>query len=529
MEKMFYNREEIETEAVGKISGEIPDWLNGILIRTGPGKWDLDKDFTLNHFLDGCAMMVKFEFDQKNKTVRAKSKFLKSNSYEKMCKLKRPVYTEFGTQAYSDTTKSIFARAFNKIVPSYLTDNDVANIYQINDEVFMTTESCNIWKVDPCSLKSLQQINLDKKPGISISCSHPIYCEDENVTYNVGSTFLTGMKYHVMKVPTNAARTKNQTTCFDNASIICSFNSSYKGSLAYNHSFAITKNYIIVIEQSLLVNGLKLATCTPKGKSLEECLEWCPDQPTYFHVIDKRTNSLLKQHKFQTKGFFFFHTINAYEVDDQIVLDILNYDDISLLDCLRIKYLRAGIFESTTKSKATRYVLPVGNLKEMKKDENLIKIENCKSTSILNGKGIFELTGSQLGPSGFEMPTINPKHIGKVYNYVYGTGFLEKGFFENAMGKLDIKNNDAIFYKDSSTTYPGEAVFLPSPDAKDEDDGVVLTVVLELDESKSPFLAVLDAKTLKELARIEFDRNEVHIPITLHGIWIPKKIDSEIV
>lgn len=161
MENMFNNLEEFENEAIGRVQGEIPEWLNGVLIRSGPGKWDLEENpkFSLNHFLDGCAMMVKFEFDSKSKEVRAKSRFLQSNAYQKMCSIKRPVYTEFGTQAYPDTSKSFFARAFNKIVPSDLTDNDLSNVYKINDdEVFMTTESCNIWKIDPRSLETLQKV-----------------------------------------------------------------------------------------------------------------------------------------------------------------------------------------------------------------------------------------------------------------------------------------------------------------------------------------------------------------------------------
>lgn len=50
-------------------------------------------------------------------------------------------------------------------------------------------------------LPPLLQVNLDKRAGISISCSHPVYCEDEKVVYNVGSTFLTDRKYHIMKIP----------------------------------------------------------------------------------------------------------------------------------------------------------------------------------------------------------------------------------------------------------------------------------------------------------------------------------------
>lgn len=125
MENLFKTNQEHDNEAIGNIQGEIPGWLSGTLIRAGPGQWDLDKDFTLNHFLDGCAMMVNFQIDQKNKCVRAKSRFLRSDAYMKCCTQKRPVFTEFGTQAYPDTSKSFFARTFNKLVPKDLTDNDI--------------------------------------------------------------------------------------------------------------------------------------------------------------------------------------------------------------------------------------------------------------------------------------------------------------------------------------------------------------------------------------------------------------------
>jgi len=522
MQNLFRDNKEFEKDALGKIIGELPSWLSGTLVRTGPGKWDLDEEFSMNHFYDGCAMMVRFEFDQKEKCVRARSRFLNSDAYRKCCEQKRPVYTEFGTQAHTDHSRGLISRVFTRIVPSDLTDNEIANIYKINDdEIYMTTESCNIWKIDPNNLDGLLKINLDKKPGVAICCSHPILSEDERVMYNVGTTFLTGMKYHIMRIPIDGKGDKQKST-LENSQIICSFNSSYKGSFAYNHSFAITKNFVIVIEQSLLVNGLKLATCTPKGKSLEDCLEWCPDQPSHFHVFDKRSNTMTK-HKFETKGFFYFHSINAYEEDDQIVLDILNYDDHGLLETLRMKNLRAGKFETSSKSKPMRYVLPVRDLKLMRKNENLVTIETSQSTAILNDKGIITLEGEQLGPSGSEMPTINPKYVGKPYNFIYASGFLETGYYENAIAKLDIKKNENVIYKHSSTTYPGEGVFIASPNSETEDDGIILTLCLESDLEKNPFLAVLDAKSFKELARVEFDRREVSIPTTIHGLWLPNK------
>lgn len=133
-----------------KISGEIPVWINGSLLRVGPGKWDLKDGFRLNHYLDGCAIVVRIKFNDGKVTYS--SRFVESEAYKKMMELGRPVFTEFGTRAYTDTTKSVWKRVVNKVVPSDLTDNDISNIYKLNDDVYVATESCNIWQVDTKSL-----------------------------------------------------------------------------------------------------------------------------------------------------------------------------------------------------------------------------------------------------------------------------------------------------------------------------------------------------------------------------------------
>ncbi len=55
------------------------------MLRIGPAKWDLEDDFTLNHWLDGCALLCKFTFE--NGEVSFRSKYLESEAYNKMVKL----------------------------------------------------------------------------------------------------------------------------------------------------------------------------------------------------------------------------------------------------------------------------------------------------------------------------------------------------------------------------------------------------------------------------------------------------------
>jgi carotenoid cleavage dioxygenase-like enzyme len=63
--------------------------------------------------------------------------------------------------------------------------------------------------------------------------------------------------------------------------------------------------------------------------------------------------------------------------------------------------------------------------------------------------------------------------------------------------------------------YPGEPVFVPRPGGTDEDDGAVLSVVLDARAATS-YLLVLDARTFEERARAIAPH---HIPFGFHGMF----------
>ena len=60
---------------------------------------------------------------------------------------------------------------------------------------------------------------------------------------------------------------------------------------------------------------------------------------------------------------------------------------------------------------------------------------------------------------------------------------------------------------------PGEPVFIAAPGSKEEDEGVVLTVVLDHIHNDS-FLLILDGKSFKEIGRA---RAPHLIPAGFHG------------
>ena len=68
-------------------------------------------------------------------------------------------------------------------------------------------------------------------------------------------------------------------------------------------------------------------------------------------------------------------------------------------------------------------------------------------------------------------------------------------------------------------SFPSEPVFVPRDGATAEDDGVVLSVVLDVSgDEPTSWLVVLDATTFTELGRARVPH---HIPFGLHGTFVP--------
>lgn len=63
--------------------------------------------------------------------------------------------------------------------------------------------------------------------------------------------------------------------------------------------------------------------------------------------------------------------------------------------------------------------------------------------------------------------------------------------------------------------FPAEPKFIPRPGSTDEDDGVLVSPVLD-GSAQSSYLIVIDAKTMQPLQQFAVGQ---HVPATLHGTW----------
>ncbi len=186
--------------------------------------------------------------------------------------------SEFGTRAYPDPCKSIWGRFmayFSKT--DELTDNDNVNIYPVRDQLYAATETNFIRRIDENSLTTHEKVDLSQYLTINTATAHP-HTDAHNNVYNMGSSFGRNGKYCLFKIP-------NVENAFESASIVCSIPIERPLNPAYYHSFSLTDNYYIFIEQSYVLSVSTMAMSKITGKSYADCLTWRPDIMVCYHCL----------------------------------------------------------------------------------------------------------------------------------------------------------------------------------------------------------------------------------------------------
>ncbi|MBD3882406.1 carotenoid oxygenase family protein [Phormidium tenue FACHB-886] len=449
------------------IQGSLPEWLKGSLIRTGPGTFEVGKQ-SYHHWFDGLAMLRKFSFADGQ--VSFTNRFLESQAYQEAQSKGKISRSEFGTTA----RHSLLERLRDPL--PRLTDNATVNITLQGDRFISVTESPMPIVFDPATLSTIERFDYqDQVPG-QITTAHPHFDFRENAVYSYLVNLVPQCSYSIYRM--DAHTNKRELV----------------GSVpvkqpAYMHTFGMTEHYIIIAEFPLVLNRLSLLL---SGKPIIENYRWKPEQGTRFLVISKKDGSVV--HSCQSESFFAFHHVNAFEQNDEIMVDLVAYPDSSVIQSLYLEPLLHHPDRVIAAGELRRYRIPLN--------------EAIASYEVLSQEPI------ELTRINYQRCNTHP------YQFVYGVGNSQPGNFIDQLVKADVQNRTARIWR-SPNCYPGEPVFVAAPGASMEDEGVILAVVLDA-QAENSFLLVLDAQSFSELARAELP---YHLPFDFHGQYFDA-IDS---
>ncbi len=110
-----------------------------------------------------------------------------------------------------------------------------------------------------------------------------------------------------------------------------------------------------------------------------------------------------------------------------------------------------------------------------------------------------------------EFPTLNDARVGRDNQYLYTVA-------EHAIVKYDTRSGEAVEHDLGDGWHAGEAVFVPSVEARGEDEGWLLSLATHDDATVPSELHVLDATDVKAgpVASVHLPRR---VPAGFHGSW----------
>ncbi len=376
---------------------------------------------------------------------------------------------EWSKRAFAtDPCRTLFQRVQSIFSPA-LTDNANVNMTQIGERFVALSETPLPIEFDAETLATLGPFAHDDKLGGHLTTAHPHHDPARRELINYFVRIGPRSEYVFYGMPVEGARRRTIARMPVKQP-------------SYIHSFGSTDRHLILAEYPLRVNTLRLAA---SNRPFIENYRWDGGAPARFLVVDRDSGEL--RGSYETDAFFCFHHVNAFERGDELVVDLIAYEDASIIDALYLD----------DKRERPRGPLPGGELR--------------RYTIDLAGGGIGH---RPLAEGALELPRIAyGSRNGRDYAYVYAAG-LESDWFDQLV-KVDVRDGTRRVWREPGC-YPGEPVFVARPGASAEDDGVVLSVVLDAEAERS-FLLVLDAASFDELARAEAPH---HIPFGFHGQFV---------
>jgi beta,beta-carotene 9',10'-dioxygenase len=445
------------------VDGHIPDWLDGSLIRNGPAKFDVG-DERVEHWFDGLGMLTQFTF--RDGSVAYSNRFLRSEEYHEVTDRGRRASSQFGT-----SDRGTLGKIRDWVVPTP-TDNANVNVVRIGDRFVAITETQVGIEFDPATLETVDRFPFDSLAG-QMMTAHPHVDPWRGETVTFTTEFGRTNRYRVYQLPHGTERFRPIGTVTTRRP-------------SYMHSFALTANHVVLVEFPFDVNPLTLLL--PDSDAFIERYQWRPDEGTQFIVMDRDTGDIVT--KRTAEPFFAFHHVNAFEDGDTLVVDIAAFDEPDVIDALYLENLESDPLPAI-EGELRRYRVPI------------------------TGNGIERET---LYSDGMTLPRISPYRNTRPYRYAYGQGTpIPADSVRQRLLKVDTHEREAVEWAEPDT-YCGEPVFVPHPRNKREDDGVVLSVILETGTERSSLL-LLDRLTFEEIGRAPLPHV---VPFDFHGQFFPE-------
>src|SRR5688572_23804479 len=263
----FRRSPEKQAATPAKISGHIPDWLRGEVVRTCPAVFET-KDWRAQHWFDGLGMIYAFRIGDSG--IDFRSRLLDSETARDAWRGKANLGS-FGTP----TARPLLQRIFEPV--PRISDNTNVNIVRMGQELVAMTEGDRQLVIDDETLASLRPVAYSKDAlSRAIMTAHPHFDFERGKVVNVATGFGTGGTISIYE-HAPAARQRN---------IIGSWKTNR---VPYVHTFGLTPRHAILVAHPFNVSPVKMLW---SSKGYIDHFGWHPEEGTRLVVIDRASGEV---------------------------------------------------------------------------------------------------------------------------------------------------------------------------------------------------------------------------------------------
>ena len=444
-----------------EVKGEIPKDITGVYVRNGPNPRFEPQGH--HHWFDGDGMLHALHLENGQATYR--NRWIRTQNFLEEQNANASLWQ--GLMGRFSANKD---RPWNRGVPLKDTANTAVAYH--NGKLLAGWYMCgDLYALDPITLetngvenfqgtfdaKAMAHVKVDEHTNELLFFDYEL--TKAYIAYGVVNH--SGQLVHFTKVPTPGPRVP--------------------------HDMAITQHYSVLMDLPLIYDLNVMAT---KGKAAPVFRR---ELPSRFGIIP-RYGQASEVRWFEAKPCYIYHTINAWEEGDEIIMDC----------CINP--------EPTPQQE-----LPKGATPE----------EKLNSYLRLNAylyRYHFNLKTGQtkeyaLDDRGTEFPLMNSQYLGRKSKYAYNQHLdLSEVLRFGGIVKYDTEKQTSQTYWYGEGKFGSESPFIPKPHPKSEDDGYVISFVTDQRNDTSE-VVILDAQNIaaEPLATIALPQR---VPNGFHGCWV---------
>lgn len=407
--------------------------------------------------------------------------------------------------------------------------------HRLNDKkLWVASDTSGLRALDANTLEPLgNATQTDLHPSLKgpISCAHAQRCPKTGDYFNYNIEVGPKAIYRIFRLSATSGKTDILATI-----------SRSDLHLAYIHSFFLSERFVVLRVPVAHIGKMGLPLVW-KRNMVEAMEPFDKSKVCKWIVIDRIHNQGVVA-EFETPAAFFFHSVNCWDElvrevaaaspnDDaiktgfaDIFCDVVDFPNTDILtkvyyDVILNKDGLAEVTYGKMDSTAAHNIFPslvrwrfrVPLPRPTPVASSASPSKNKQKNKTVKPELVFTIPGPHAG----ELPVINPNFHTRQSRYVYSLAQSGKSTLFDSIIKTDTVTREVLQWNNNRGHTPGEAIFVPRPGGESEDDGVLLSVVLDGFSEKS-YLLCLDAETMREIGRADL---EFAVGIGLHGIHTP--------